>query len=124
MEHKDFKFQYSQTDGNGGILVARTDDNEKVEEMKAFVDEMMGKSVDQEMLKSASQGTTVAQTTVVGRVSASYCNEHNIEMKQRTGRDGKTFYSHAKKDGENWIYCSGHGFPNDLEKEVEEAFNK
>ena len=41
------------------------------------------------------------------------CTVHNVEMKERTSRDGSVFYSHALKKGEIWVYCSGKGFPPD-----------
>ena len=38
------------------------------------------------------------------------CAVHNVEMKERVGKNGTVFYSHAKKMDDEWIYCSGKGW--------------
>lgn len=37
------------------------------------------------------------------------CEIHDVPMKAREGKYG-TFFSHAKKQGDKWIYCNGKGF--------------
>lgn len=38
-----------------------------------------------------------------------YCDFHQVPMKEREGKYGK-FYSHGKKEGENFVWCTGEGW--------------
>lgn len=96
----EYKFQYSQTDGNGGILVARTDDKEEVAILKDFVDVIVG--------KKQSQGSTVAQTTT----TAGVCKKHNVPMK--LNRNGKPYHlDNTRAEGDK--FCNGRGWPSEFE---------
>lgn len=45
----------------------------------------------------------------IPEVDESYCQVHEVKMKERTGKNG-TFYSHAKGDYPDLKWCSGKGF--------------
>lgn len=41
------------------------------------------------------------------------CATHNVPMKERTGKQGQTFYSHGRKVDGKFEWCSGKGFPGE-----------
>lgn len=56
-------------------------------------------------------GKTVQSAPAKVETDLPICPVHNKLMKERTGADGQTFFSHAEKtDDGRWIYCSGRGF--------------
>jgi hypothetical protein len=48
------------------------------------------------------------------QASAKMCIIHNVEMKERKGKNGETFHSHARQTNNVWEYCNGRlGFPSE-----------
>ena len=105
----DFKYQYSQSNGKGGILVARSNDKEEIELDKVWVDSQMEK--------------IEAVKPVPVLVSTHFCEKHQTAMKERAYQ-GRTWYDHRRKNGEEWEKCSGGGFPSELRQSIDDSFNK
>jgi len=115
-----WKFQYSQSDGNGGILVARTDESELLEKMINQVNALMGKG-NVEVTKPVIAQTPTESIVKTNTESKTFCNKHQKEMKFREyGRT--TWYDHRRKNGEEWEQCKGFGFPSELRESIEESF--
>ena len=106
----DYKFQVSKTDGKGGIYVARS--NESLEDCVLDIEKVL----------VISEEKAVAKVAEVVK-NDHFCVKHNTQMKERSF-NGRVWYDHRRKNGEEWEQCSGHGFGSELKEAVDNSFGQ
>lgn len=129
MDYKEYKYQWSSKADGGEIVVVRSDDKEDlILDIEWAKDKILPKpSVESQperaettssepewlSLNDEYAGKTLDE---IPEIDESYCDVHNVKMKEREGKNGK-FYSHARDLGDNnWDYCSGKGWKSELKK--------
>lgn len=111
------RFQYSASNGNGGILVARTDDQDEMELLKMWVDDVMG----QKPTAKPVQTTVASQTPTVAAHQPLWCNKHQIAMK--LNKNGKPYHMDRSRPEGN-MFCNGRGFKDEFEGQSSEEIGK
>jgi|ERR1035437_4990139 hypothetical protein len=112
----EYKYQISISDGKGGIYVARGEDRVQVWNDIVYYRGLVAEA--QPTVQAATE--PVKQTLAIPE---HFCTKHDKQMKERNF-NGKIWYDHRRKNGEEWEQCSGHGFGSELKTSVEESFNK
>ena len=115
MDNKDYKYQYSQSDGNGGILVARTDERTEVADLIETVNRLMGKGAP----KVASMPVVAPQTPIVE--TGLFCKKHQTSMK--LNKNGKPYHmDRSRPEGD--MFCNGRGYPSEFAGQSSEEIGK
>lgn len=116
------KLQWSRSLPDGVIIVVR---GEEIEDFILDVEAMksrFGLSIFTPANTPEYKGTATVEPSSAPQTISSeptrepditefkHCEMHDALMKERHGKNGAIFYSHARKVGEDWEYCSGYGW--------------
>ena len=111
MEKSNYKYQYSCFIGGGKAeqLVIRSDSWEEFKKMRKRIDKILGKRrVEQPEPPWMNQRQPNEPLPMIAK---GFCSIHNLQMTERTGKDGSRFYSHGRKNADGaYSWCSGKGF--------------
>lgn len=128
--NKDFKYQWSSKLDNGEIMVVRADTREELVLDMEWAKSLSSPVTQEKGLESHPEASQTPIEDVnslfeeaqslnekyagktneeIPEVDESYCQLHEVKMKERIGKNGK-FYSHSQGDYPDLNWCSGKGY--------------
>lgn len=118
---KDWRYQWSSKLDNGEIYVVHADSRDELEDEIIYVKSLTTnwKAPDiteqNKIIQKANEEFEDEGSAGGSRqfFDDDQCKVHNIQMKERVGKDGKKFYSHSRGKYPDLEWCSGHGFPDE-----------
>lgn len=102
------KYQYSTFDKAGGQIVVRTDDKEDFGNLINFAKAQAKLNGSGPYVEAAKNNAAVTEEEFS---KDHICPSHGVQMKERVSKKtGKPYFSHSKKEGEEWLICFGKGW--------------